>query len=67
MVDGELLRGEDAIEAFEGEGSAAIEEVRDMGLMKAGELGKAGSGEGTGLNAASEFLTKEFVEICKVH
>jgi hypothetical protein len=34
LVDGEILRGEDAIEAFEREGTLAIEEVRDVGLAE---------------------------------
>jgi hypothetical protein len=32
LFDGEILRGENAVEAFEGEGAFAIEEIRDMGL-----------------------------------
>lgn len=67
LVDGELLGGEDAVQAFEGEGAAAVEEVRDMGLLEAGELGEAGAGEDAGLDAACEFLTEEFVEVCEVH
>jgi hypothetical protein len=34
LIDGEVLRGEDAIEAFEGEGAFAVEEIRDMGLAE---------------------------------
>ncbi len=34
LVDGEVLRGEDAVEAFEREGTFAVEEVRDMGLAE---------------------------------
>ena len=61
MVDGEFLGGKDAIEAFEREGAAAVEEVRDVGLAEAGELGEAGSGEGTGFDATGEFQAEEFV------
>ena len=32
LVDGQVLGGEDAVEAFEGEGSFTVEEVRYMGL-----------------------------------
>ena len=32
LVDSEVLRGEDAVEAFEGERAFAVEEVRDVGL-----------------------------------
>lgn len=67
LIDGELLGGEDAIKAIEREGAAAVEEVRNVGLAEAGELGEAGSGEGAGLDAAREFLTEEFMEIGKVH
>jgi hypothetical protein len=34
LVDGEVLRGEDAVETFKGERAFAVEEVRDMGLAK---------------------------------
>lgn len=30
-------------------------------------MGEAGSGEGAGLDAAGEFLAKEFVEVGEVH
>jgi hypothetical protein len=32
LIDGEVLGGEDAVEAFEGEGSFAVEEVGDVRL-----------------------------------
>ena len=32
LIDGEILRGQDAVEAFEGESAFAIEEIGDMGL-----------------------------------
>jgi hypothetical protein len=32
LVDGEFLRGEDAVETFEGEGALAVEEVGDVSL-----------------------------------
>jgi hypothetical protein len=41
LVDGEVLRCEDAIETFEGERAFAFEEVRDMGLVKRGDTGAA--------------------------
>jgi hypothetical protein len=34
LVDSEVLRGEDAVEAFEREGAFLIEEVRDVGLSE---------------------------------
>jgi hypothetical protein len=34
LIDGEVLRGEDAVEAFEGEGAFAVEEIRDVGLAE---------------------------------
>jgi hypothetical protein len=38
LVDGEVLRGEDAVEAFEGKGTLAIEEIGDMRLGQPGRL-----------------------------
>jgi hypothetical protein len=35
LVDGDALRGEDAVEAIEGEGSFSVEEIRDVGLSVA--------------------------------
>lgn len=67
LLDGEFLCGEDAVEAFEGEGSFAIEEVGDVGLLEAGLLGKTSSGEGTGFDAADEFQPQEFLEVGEVH
>jgi hypothetical protein len=34
LIDGEVLRGENAVEAFKGEGAFAVQEVRDMGLAE---------------------------------
>ena len=67
LVDGEVLGGEDAVEAFEGEGAFAIEEVGDMGLLKAGLMGDAAAGEDAAFDAAEEFEADEFVQILKVH
>jgi hypothetical protein len=36
LVDGEVLRGEDTVEAFEREGAFAVEEVGDVGLPEWG-------------------------------
>jgi hypothetical protein len=41
LVDGEVLGGEDAVEAFEGEGTFLVEEIRDMGLVERGDAGAA--------------------------
>jgi hypothetical protein len=38
LVDGEVLRGEDAVETFEGEGSLLIEEIGDVGFGQPGRL-----------------------------
>jgi hypothetical protein len=38
LVDGEVLRGEDAVESFEREGAFSVEEVGDMGLGQPGRL-----------------------------
>jgi hypothetical protein len=39
LIDGEVLRGEDAVEAFEREGALAVEEVGDVGLQLIGSMG----------------------------
>jgi hypothetical protein len=67
LIDGEVLRGEDAVEAFEGEGSFAIEEVGDVGLLEAGLLREAALGESTAFDAPGKFEAKEFVQFLKVH
>jgi hypothetical protein len=41
LVDGEILGGEDAVEAFEGEGTFLIEKVGYMGLAERGDAGAA--------------------------
>ena len=41
LVDAEILRGEDAVEAFEREGTFAVEEVRDVRLAERGDTGAA--------------------------
>jgi len=66
LVDGQVLRGEDAVETFKGERAFAVEEVRDMGLLEAGLLGEAAAGKGAAFDAAHEFDAKEFVEVLKV-
>ena len=40
LIDGEILRGENAVESFEGEGAFAIEEIGDMGLLEPSLLGE---------------------------
>jgi len=67
LVDGEVLRGEDAVEAFEGEGAFAVEEIRDMRLLKARLLGEAAAGEGAAFDAALEFQAEEFVKVLEIH
>jgi hypothetical protein len=67
LVDGEVLRGEDAVEAFEGECALTVEEVGDVGLLKTSLLGEAGTGKGASIDAAKKFQAKEFVEVLKVH
>ena len=67
LIDGELLCLKHPIEAFERQGAAAIEEVRDVSLAKAGLLSESGAGESTCLDAANEFQTEQFVKIGKVH
>ncbi len=67
LVDGEVLRGEDSVEAFERKRTFAIEEVRDMRLLEACLLGEAAAGEGAALDAAQEFDAEEFVQVLKVH
>jgi len=67
VFDGEVLRGEDAVEAFEGESAFAIEEVGDVSLLEAGLLGETAAGQGSAFDAAEEFETEELVEVLKVH
>lgn len=38
MIDGDVLGGKNAVEAFEGEGAFSVEEVRNMGLGQPGRL-----------------------------
>jgi hypothetical protein len=67
LIDGEVLGGEDTVEAFEGEGSFLIEEIRDMGLLKTGLMGETAAGEGASVDAAEELEAEEFVQILEVH
>lgn len=67
LLDREILCGEDAIETVEREGSLAVEEVRDVGLAKAGLLSEARAGEGVVADAADEFEAKVLVQIGEVH
>lgn len=67
LVDGEVLGGENSVEAVEREGSLAIEEVRDVSLAEAGLLSEARPGEGIAVDAADELEPKPLVEIGKVH
>jgi hypothetical protein len=67
LVDGEVLRGEDAVEAFERKGPFLIDKVRDMGLSESGLLGESAAGEGAAFDAAVEFDAEQFVQVLKVH
>jgi hypothetical protein len=67
LVDVKVLRGEDTVEAFEREGALAIEEVRDVRLLKAGLLGKTAAGESAAFDTSKEFKSKELVKVLKVH
>jgi hypothetical protein len=67
LIDGELLRGEDAVEAFERKSALAIEEVGDMGLSESGLSRETGSGESSKFDPTEEFETEKLVEILKIH
>ena len=67
LVYGEVLGGEDAIEAFKGEGSFAVEEVGDVGLLEACLLGETSAGESASFDAAEEFEAEELVQVLKIH
>jgi hypothetical protein len=67
LFDGEILRGENAVQAFEGEGAFAIEEIRDMRLLKASLQGEAAASEGAAFDAPEEFETEKFMQVLKVH
>ena len=67
VFDVEMLGGEDAVEAFEREGTLVVKEVGNVGLLEACLLGETGSGEGTTLDTAEELETEEFVEVIEVH
>jgi len=67
LVDGEVLGGENAVEAFEGEGTLLVEKIGDVGLLEASLLGETSAGEGAALDAAEEFEANEFVQVLEVH
>lgn len=67
LVDGKVLRGEDAVEAFERKGPFFIEEVGDVGLLKSGLLGESAAGEDAAFDAALKFDAEKFVQVLKVH
>lgn len=49
------MRGQNAVEAFKGEGALAVKKVGDVSLLEAGLMGEAAAGEGAALDAAKEF------------
>jgi hypothetical protein len=61
------LRGQDAVEAFEREGSFAIEEIGYMGLLEAGLMGETTAGEDATFDATEQFKAKKFMQVLKVH
>jgi hypothetical protein len=67
LVDGDVLGGENAVEAFEGEGTFAVEEIGDVGLLKADLAGEVRAGKISALDAANEFEAEEFVQVLEVH
>ena len=52
VLDGKSLGGQDAVEAFEGQGAFFIEEVGDVSLLKTGLLGEATLGEGASIDSS---------------
>jgi hypothetical protein len=67
LLDGEVLRAEDSVEALEGEGTLAVDEIRYVRLLEARLAGELGTGEGAGFDAALELLAEELVQILKIH
>lgn len=67
LVDGDVLGGEDAVEAFEGEGSFAVEEIRDVRRLETCLPGETRTGEGSAFDSAEEFKAEEFVQVLEVH
>jgi hypothetical protein len=61
LVDGEVLRGEDAVEAFEGEGAFAIKEVGDVRLLEPCLPGDTAASEEAAFDATLELGAKKFV------
>ena len=67
LVDCDVLGGEDAVEAFEGEGSFAVEEIRDVRLLETCLPGEVRAGEHSAFDAADEFKSEELVQVLEVH
>ncbi len=67
LLDGEVLGGEDAIEAFEGEEATTVEDVGDVSLAEACLAGEKRAGEHAALDAAEELKAKIFMHVPKVH
>ena len=67
LVYGEVLRREDAVEPLEGERTLPIEEVGDVGLLEAGLVGEAATGEGAAFDAPEQFKAEKFMQVLEVH
>jgi hypothetical protein len=67
LLDGDILGGEDAVKAFDGEEAAAVEDVGDVSLAKTCLAGEESAGENSAVDTAKEFKAKMFVHVPKVH
>ena len=67
MFDGDVLRGQHAVQTFERERALAIKKVRDVGLLKARLLRQPAARQRAAFDAAQKFEAEEFVKILKIH
>jgi len=59
--------GEDTVETLKAEGTAGVEEVGDVGLLKANLTGELSASEVATLNAAEKFEPEKFMQVGEIH
>jgi hypothetical protein len=67
VVGSEVLRGEDAVEGFEGEMSPVVQEIGQMRLSKARLPRKKRNADSSPLDPPQQLEAKTFVHVRKIH
>ena len=67
VKDGKILGRQDAVKAFQTEGTLSIEKIGDVCLLEFCRRGQSGTGQESSIDAAKDFQPKIFTKSIEIH